>query len=54
MAEPGRFKNFLGRVGDKFVPGDNYNSQTGQWSATPLQYLGAAVGPAVGMMTLNP
>lgn len=36
MAErPGAVRNFLGRVGDKFVWGQNYNPQTGQWSSTP-------------------
>jgi hypothetical protein len=54
MAEPQArgFRNFLGRVADRVVPGNNWNPTAPQgqrWSATPVQYLGAA-GGVVGNM----
>lgn len=53
----GRVANFFGRIGDRIVPGNNWNPQTGTWTATPTQYLGGVggiVGNAVvpGMGTL--
>ena len=50
MADPkprGRVSNFLFRGLDRLVPGNNYNRATGQWAATPTQYIGA-VGSVVG------
>lgn len=45
---PSGFRNFLGRVGDRFVWGNNYNPSTGQWSATPGQVIGG-----IGSRALN-
>lgn len=47
--KPNVFQNFLGRIGDRIVPGNNWNPQTGTWTATPVQYLGG-VGGVVGNM----
>jgi hypothetical protein len=50
VADPkprGRVGSFLFRGLDRLVPGNNYNRSTGQWSATPVQYIGA-VGGLVG------
>lgn len=53
MAEPrpSGIRNFFGRIGDRLVPGNNYNPQTGQWTATPGQYAGA-VGGVVGNLVM--
>lgn len=38
--KPSLGRNILGRIGDRLAWGNNYNSQTGQFSATPGQWAG--------------
>lgn len=46
---PGFLRGLAGRIGDKFVWGDNYNRQTGQWHSTPGQVLGGIGSRALNM-----
>lgn len=47
--KPNFVQNFLGRIGDRVIPGNNWDPNTGTWTATPVQYLGG-VGGVVGNM----
>lgn len=58
--KPNIVQNFLGRIGDRVVPGNNWNPQTGTWTATPTQYIGGiggivgnAVAPGLGTLIRN-
>lgn len=58
--KPNIVQNFLGRIGDRVIPGNNWNPQTGTWTATPTQYLGGiggvvgnAVAPGLGTLIRN-
>ena len=47
---PGNWLRGLGlRLADHFVSGDNYNRATGQWSATPGQYMTGIAGKVAGI-----
>ncbi len=41
--KPSMGRNILGRIGDRLAWGNNYNSQTGQFSATPGQWAGGVL-----------
>lgn len=57
-SHPNGFVNFLGRIGDRIVPGNNWNPNAApgqRWSATPTQYgvagariLGNMISPGLG------
>lgn len=49
--KPSWLRGALGRIGDKIVLGDNYNRDTGQWKATPGQYIGG-IGATLGGMAV--
>jgi hypothetical protein len=58
--KPNVVQNFLGRFGDRLIPGNNWNPQTGTWTATPTQYIGGiggivgnAVAPGLGTLIRN-
>lgn len=48
MANP-----FFGRVGDMIASGNNYNRETGQFSATPGQWA-AGIGSKLAGLFLGP
>lgn len=58
MAEPSRFRNFVGRGVDRILSGSNYNPQTGQYSNIGGGILGTVgrVGAGIGttFLTGNP
>lgn len=46
--KPGFFRGVMGRIGDAIALGNNYNRQTGAWTATPGQWIGG-----IGSRALN-
>ena len=54
---PGFWRNLLGGIGDRLLPGENYNRDTGDWNATGGQWatgigskVAGAINPLAGLL----